>query len=147
MSGFSENGLLSRDGGGAIYIVIPAGISDAPIIPPPEHVLDYLVRNECSDTESPEVQAEFPGAGTVAVVETLPLCDLCKSQGILEALARYDAREQDNGWAFMCWSCFKTSSAGRLGWGEGQYLMLKSEVPQAVYEAKDRALAYWRTRG
>lgn len=134
-------------------IIWPAEI-DGRLAPPPDaHVLDYLVRREFGDTDNPEASAEFelrPTAVTVGVVDELPDCFFCEKVGRPGIKARYDGpmtpESRSSPWAFMCSDCYRVHSTGRLGNAEGQYLLLRSEVPSDVSKAHERARAYWSAR-
>jgi hypothetical protein len=55
---------------------------------------------------------------TVAVVSEFPPCYFCGAK------AKYDAKTIEGPWAFMCPSCFRMHTYGRLGVGVGQRLVL-----------------------
>jgi len=135
------------------HVVWPAAIDGVLTPPPLEHVLDHLVRQEFGDSNSADVQAEFQlhaQAGTVAVVSEPRQCDSCASEGRGEVEARYDGpmgKDRRAPWGWMCADCYSRLSTGRLGKGEGEYLMRADEVPHDVWEACERAQKYWRDRG
>ena len=52
--------------------------------------------------------------------------------------------DDDPPWANMCPACYAERSTGILGTGKGQYLLRQDEVPAEVWEALERARAYWR---
>ena len=111
--------------------------------PPPQHVLDGMVREQIAGDRD-EVDAELmvhPQAGTVAVVWSLPICDFCQRDG-LTTEARYDA-PCGRPWANMCPDHYQAYGTGRLGTGSGQYLLTSDEVPEAVHAALEVALRYW----
>jgi hypothetical protein len=85
---------------------------------------------------------------TVGTVSVLPTCDICARNGITST-ARYDGKRQDEGqgWAYMCFECYRRHGTGRLGNGEGQYLITWAEVGPDVREAFLAAKAYWAGRG
>ena len=86
-----------------------------------------------------------PEAGTIAVVDVLPDCDLCGQRGDTVA-ARYDAPVQGGtAWGNLCADHYVQHSTGLLGTGEGQFLLTSAEVPPEVYEALSRSLRYWST--
>lgn len=132
------------------HLVWPARQGGQLAPPPPDHVLDRLIRQELGGA-SPEIDAEpmlHPEAGTVALVGALPRCDLCASLGV-EAPARYDgpaSREPGAPWGNMCGTHYEECSTGRLGIGEGQFLMLRSEISSDVLRALDIARDFWRRR-
>ena len=115
------------------------------LVPPVQHVLDRLVRSRIAG-ESPEIEAELvlhPDPSTVAVVGQLPRCDFCAIDGANRP-ARYDSTMTGrSGMANMCAEHYLAHSPMRLGSAKGQYLMTREEVPAAVYEAYDRAMAHW----
>ncbi len=125
---------------------------DGELIPPPAaHILDSMVRVEFAGY-GPEVEAEMMlhlRAGTVAVLDRLPSCDLCSAAGFAGVTARYDAPTTQDGaglMAFLCPDCYRRRSTGRLGGRRGRYLLLHTEVPEVVLAGLERARAYWRQR-
>jgi len=65
--------------------------------------------------------------GTEAIVATIPMCDIHKYEKQQNAVpAVYDARTNNGQWAFVCEECFITHTAGTLGVGHGQRLVLHS---------------------
>lgn len=132
-------------------IVWPAEVGGELVPPPAAHALDYLVRRQFADTDNVKVSAEFqlrPIAGTVGVLDELPPCFFCETAGRPGVAARYDAPagDGDGAWAYMCPRHYRAHSTGRLGNGLGQYLMLDSEVPAEVIDARERAGEYWTAR-
>lgn len=132
-----------------LRIVWPAAVNGELVPPPLEHVLDRLVRSEIAG-ESAEIEAQLtlhPSPGTVAVVYRLPGCDFCSREGA-DTRARYDGRVEISNRAMganMCSAHYVQHGSGRLGLGEGQYLMTRDEVPIQVREAHERAREYWAT--
>lgn len=95
----------------------------AAIVPPIEHVIDRLL-----------VEAGLRSAskfGTVAVVWSLPACDLCRGN-----LARYDMRVLSKSgaahWANACVEHARAIGPKELGPGLSTYLMLAAEVPDEI---------------
>jgi hypothetical protein len=110
-----------------------------------------MVRVSLLEDASPEIQGEVgvrPRAVTVATISELPTCDLCRRNGIA-SIARYDAelKGERPGWAYMCPGCYRHYGAGRLGVGEGQYLITWDEVGQEVRDTFVAAKKYWAARG
>lgn len=138
-----------RDIGESTAIVWPAVLGGQLRPPPPIHVLDHLVRDEFAGA-SIEIEAEFfmhPQAGTIAVMGSLPPCDTCKMQDGSAVDARYDTKlKAHTGRASLCPVCYMEHGTGRLGVGEGQYLLLSSEVSADVLNALEVARGYWQDR-
>lgn len=67
-----------------------------------------------------------PGDGTTTVVDAIPNCDIHQRMWGETVPAAYDARTNlESGiWAYMCDKCFPKWSAGKLGEGLGQRLIL-----------------------
>ena len=63
-------------------------------------------------------------AGTVAVVDSLPYCDLCKVDGE-SVLADFDAKTQGGPWGYLCRRHFVECGCA-VGLGRGQVLVLPS---------------------
>jgi hypothetical protein len=130
-------------------IVLPAEIDGELVAPPPEHILDHLVRQRFSGMGPAEMLAEFelrPAPETVGVIDSLPACHRCR-RGDLPHTARYEApMPAEDRWALLCPACYRKHSTGRLGLGLGQYLLLESEVPRAVWVGFERACAHWNRR-
>lgn len=107
------------------------------VTPPPEHVLDALAR---SYELAPEQEIlTRPGAHTVSVVMTLPVCDLCQ-----DTEARFDGQLDVGGssaGAFFCSSCYAARGLGTLGATGDVYLMTYGEVPEDVRAICDEITA------
>lgn len=130
-----------------MHFVWPAHVGGTLTPPPWQHVLDRLIRSEVSG-HTAEIETELmlhPDTGTVAVLVKLPDCDICKRDG-LNNPARYDGptgRQTTALWGNMCPDHYEQHSTGRLGIGEGQYLMLTSEIPSTVWDALEAARSHW----
>lgn len=134
----------------ANQIVFPAAIDGKLRPPPPEHVLDHLVRREFEGESDGEESLAFdlsPSAGTVVVLGELPECSFCAIDGRPGIPARYDAPfPGSKGWAYFCPGCLlEQEQPAQLGDGK-VYLMLRSEVPGEVNAGLERARVYWRSR-
>lgn len=134
-----------------VNVVWPAEIDGVLQRPPDAHLLDRLVRVSVLEDASPEIQGEVgvrPRAVTVATISELPNCDICGRDGIT-SIARYDGKMKGErqGWANMCSGCYRAHGTGRLGIGEGQYLITWDEVGPDVRGAFVAAKAYWSGRG
>jgi len=122
--------------------------------PPEDHVLDHLVRVEVLAGDDrflfmPEYLSRYSGPGTVAVIEELPPCDVCKRRERESRPARYDAAliaMDTRPWAYMCPLCFVEQGPPQLGTGIGQYLVERAEVTAAVWERFRRAKQVWLKR-
>lgn len=65
---------------------------------------------------------------TERYVDTAPMCDIHKfTMGDPNVPAQYDARTSAGQWANMCEPCWLTHSAGGLGTGIGQRLIVGEE--------------------
>jgi hypothetical protein len=51
-----------------------------------------------------------------------PACDLCGAE------AAYDAKSKAGPWGYMCESCWRVHSVGKLGTGYGQRLIVTKEA-------------------
>jgi len=117
-------------------------------------VLDHLVRVEVLTRSDeflflPQYLERYSGPGTVAVVESLPPCDICSRRERRPRSARYDGAVVAMGgqpWAFMCPLCFLEQGPPQLGTGIGQYLVERAEVSAAVWERFHRAEKIWTAR-
>lgn len=69
--------------------------------------------------------------GKEAVVDELPLCDLCKMEGS-ETIAKYDGKTRQGPWGYMCEMHFKTHGIG-LGLGRGQKLVLEKREEEGKH--------------
>jgi hypothetical protein len=118
----------------ASTIVFPARDRQGQLAPPPdEHVLDYLARSH-SLVDEIEALAR-PSAGTVCVLDTLPLCDLCHREE-----ARYDTYVVRDGHRTGCFlgpNCFADRGENRLGTGQAVYMMTYAEVSPEVRRVCD----------
>jgi hypothetical protein len=122
--------------------------------PPDDHVLDHLVRVEVLSRSDdflflPEYLARYSGPGTVAVVESLPPCDICSRRERRPRSARYDGAlvaMDTQPWAFMCSLCFLEQGPPELGTGSGQYLMERAEVSPVIWRRFRRAEQIWTAR-
>ncbi len=118
----------------ASTIVFPARDGKGQLAPPPdEHVLDHLARshNLVDETEA----LVRPAAGTVCVLDALPLCDLCHLEE-----ARYDAYVVQDGRRTGCFlgpNCFAERGENRLGTGQAVYVMTYAEVSPDVRKVCD----------
>jgi len=65
--------------------------------------------------------------GTVAVVATMPMCDICKLNGDDTVPAQYDGATKSGSWANMCVTHFTLHGVG-LGVGKGQKLVLEADT-------------------
>ena len=74
--------------------------------------------------------------GHEVLVDEIPLCDLCKVQGIKRP-AEYDGATRFGPWGFMCGSCFKKFGYG-TGVGKGQKLIKRSN-PGERYDPEIRS--------
>lgn len=113
-------------------VAIPAfGADDAPLIPPDEHVLDWIARaHDLVDEETSNVR---PGADTVYVYgEALPRCDLCGSPARYDTMLSWPASPPVAGYA--CEQCLRERGDHTLGAGHSTYLMTSDEVAPAVRE-------------
>lgn len=65
----------------------------------------------------------------IAVVGTMPECDVCPKFGFSSKVAKYDAKTKFQGqpWAYQCEHCYGYFGFDRLGLGWGQRLVLDSE--------------------
>jgi hypothetical protein len=121
--------------------------------PPPEHVLDHLVRHYVIPDDAEFEFAELlltTAPTTVALIDQLPLCDLCAHEGRPATPARYDACASRRGggpWAYMCGDCFMMRSSQMLGLGLGQYLITRSDLDEGMRSAFDSARNHWIARG
>lgn len=78
-------------------------------------------------------QATRHPAHTVAVLPTLPTCDICRADISARRIrpARYDAKTAMGPWAFMCEAHYLIYRAhGQLGLGLGQALETEEEHGQ-----------------
>lgn len=101
--------------------------------PPDDHVLDHLARAD--DLVDEERAGSTISAGTVAVLEHLPSCDLCG-----EEEARYDGTIEVSGrtgGAYMCSDCYEEHGSGSLGASGDVYLMTFAEVSDWVRDRYD----------
>ncbi len=122
--------------------------------PPDEHVLDHLVRVEVLTRSDdflflPEYLERYSGPGTVAVIESLPPCDICNRRERRPRSARYDGAlvaMDTQPWGFMCPLCFLEQGPPQLGTGIGQYLIERAEVSTAIWERFHRAEQIWTAR-
>lgn len=98
-----------------------------PLVPPSDHVLDHLVR--ANDLVREDRLLNTLEAGTVAVVVSLPTCDVCQSR------ARYDVVLREEGATYganLCTSCYAANGSGTLGASGDVYMVLISEVSPDV---------------
>ena len=99
------------------------------LAPPATHLLDALVRRFDLVDEFEAVLC--PAVHTVAMVEALPACDVCK-----QFVARYDAYltcglgRRIAG--FLCAPCYGIRTGRSLGAGHGQVLATWDDVPVNV---------------
>jgi len=122
--------------------------------PPDEHVLDHLVRVEVLTRSDeflfmPEYLERYSGPGTIAVVASLPTCDICSRRERWARPARYDGAlvaMDSQPWAFMCPLCFLEQGPMQLGTGIGQYLIERVEVSAEIWARFHRAEQIWTTR-
>jgi hypothetical protein len=134
-------------------IIWPAEIDGVLVPPPAEHILDHLVRYEFTGSSNSDAEAELmirPQARTLTTLSTLPACGPCSRDGRAGVSARYDGplspTDPRADWDFMCPDCYRRLSTRRLGTGEGQYLLLTSEIPADVTAAQQPARAFWAER-
>lgn len=63
--------------------------------------------------------------GEIAYVSALPDCDVCKAEGLgVPKSAHYDAKTLAGPWAYLCKWHFESETAGVLGTGVGQRLVV-----------------------
>lgn len=128
-------------------IVWPAARDGRLVPPPPEHVLDALIRRSFNWGESPEWDAVWtlrPEASTVLFkMDLSSQCDVCRRRP-----ARYDAyTERRRFAAWMCPWCFQRRSTLRLGIGEGQFVMRYCEISPDIWRRYGVARSVWQHRG
>lgn len=80
--------------------------------------------------------------GTVAVVTTLPPCDICKMHGEPDVPAQFDGATTSGPWANMCITHFTLYGVG-LGTGRGQRLIVKQ--PEKVSLTDDGKMIAFTT--
>lgn len=133
----------------AQQVVWPAAFEGRLAVPPAAHVLDSLTRRHLIFGDEPSWDAEWqmrPVAGTIALMDSLPDCDVCRRP----ASARYDApasRRLPAPWANLCPWCYQRRSTTQLGTGHGQFLLRYAEIPPEVWDAAARARLVWAARG
>jgi hypothetical protein len=67
--------------------------------------------------------------GVVAVLPSLPTCDLCEAAGEpIPNPGRFDAKSVQGPWGYFCFDHWAEYGYGRLGLGVGQYLVTEAEV-------------------
>lgn len=64
--------------------------------------------------------------GTTAIVTALPNCQFPHTGPVK---ADYDAKTHHGPWAYVCEAHFRTETAGQLGDGMGQKLVVAGEAP------------------
>lgn len=151
---------VSRDGAAEDGLLPPQtrrswpGIVDGQLwVPPPEHVLEYLVRQYVLvDDELSRLVPEHEAreAATVAMLfDGLPNCDLCQQASRGEVTARYDTRigPPGSGWGYLCGDCYVFYPPWELGLGLGQYLLTPDELDDGLRAPFERAREYWRAQG
>lgn len=104
------------------------------LAPPATHLLDALVRSfDLVD----EFEASCPEVDTVAMVDALPACDLCK-QGVAGYDAYLTCGPGRRIAGFLCAPCYRAHTSHVLGAGHGQVLATWQDIPVSV-------LAIWRS--